>query len=89
MLPKAGASIPQELDGLLALLSKLEGDNRKEGTNVRIDGNPWQEPPEAVVQKGMSAVSRYFADLYAEGVTIRRNMIKLVLVGQESAGKTR
>jgi len=56
---------------------------------LELGGNPWKEPPEAVVMKGMQAASEYFADLFAEGVTDRRNMIKVVLVGQEGAGKTR
>lgn len=56
---------------------------------LAISRNPWKEPPEAVVKKGMPAVLGYFADLFAEGVTVRRNMIKVVLVGQEGAGKTR
>lgn len=54
-----------------------------------IDNNPWEEPPEAVVRKGMAAVSEYFTDLFAEGTSIQRRMIKVVLVGQEGAGKTR
>lgn len=71
---------------MLAFLSNLE--ERQSG--LRIDGNPWKEPPEAVVKKGMSAVSKYFADLFAEGVApVPRRMIKVVLVGQEGAGKTR
>ncbi len=73
-------SIPKQLSDLLALFSKVK---------LYIDGNPWKEPPEAVVRKGMQAVSEYFADLFAEGVSDRRNMIKVVLVGQEGAGKTR
>lgn len=64
------------------MLSKL-------GSHLKIGDNPWEEPPEAVVNKGMPAVSEYFADLFAEGATIRRSMIKVVLVGQEGSGKTR
>lgn len=57
---------------------------------LRIDNNPWKEPPEAVVKKGMPAVREYFVDLFADGVTpVSRSMIKVVLVGQEGAGKTR
>lgn len=81
---EAGVSIPQELGHLLAVFSKLEGIGK-----LSIGENPWKEPPEAVVGKGMPAVSGYFADLFAEGVTVRRNMIKVVLVGQAGAGKTR
>lgn len=56
---------------------------------LHVLNNPWEEPPEAVVRMGVPAVSEYFTDLFAEGTSIRRRMIKLVLVGQEGAGKTR
>eukprot|EP00752_Nemacystus_decipiens_P008335 g7449.t1 len=76
----AGVSIPKQLGELLALLLKV---------NLKMGGNPWKEPPEAVVEKGMPAVWEYFADLFAEGVAhVPRTMIKVVLVGQEGAGKT-
>ena len=81
---QAGAPIPTELQQLLALLSKL-GE-----PPLRANSNPWKEPPEAVVEKGMAAVSEYFVDLFKEGVApVPRRMIKVVLVGQEGAGKTR
>ena len=76
-------TVPTELEKLLSKLSEL-------GKNLlKIGDNPWEEPPEAVVNKGMPAVSEYFVDLFAEGATIRRSMIKVVLVGQEGSGKTR
>lgn len=59
------------------------------GPNKRIIDNPWEEPPEAVVEEGMRAVSAYFDDLFQEGIAFRRSMIKVVLVGQGGAGKTR
>lgn len=73
----------EELDQMLDLLSG------KRDLDVDFDENPWKEPPEAVVRKGMQAVREYFDDLFVEGVTVHRNMIKVVLVGQEGAGKTR
>ena len=73
--------VPKRLGELLAMLSKLN--------KLDLSDNPWKEPPEAVVEKGALAASEYFADLFAEGVTDRRNIIKAVLVGQEGAGKTR
>lgn len=79
-----GVSLPKQLAELLSLLSRME-----EHPGLGLHDNPWEEPPEAVVKKGMTAVSQYFADLFAEGAMIRRNMIKVVLVGQEGAGKTR
>ena len=81
---QAGAPIPTELQQLLALLSKL-GE-----ISLLVYDNPWKEPPEAVVEKGMAAVSEYFVDLFKEGIApVPRRMIKVVLVGQEGAGKTR
>lgn len=81
---KAGSSTPKQLSKLLALISRLEKDQSG------LAQNPWKEPPEAVVEKGMPAVSEYFSDLFAEGVDpVPRSMIKVVLVGQEGAGKTR
>ncbi|CAN0368514.1 unnamed protein product, partial [Laminaria digitata] len=52
-------------------------------------GNPWAEPPEAVVNSGIAAVMRYFDALYSSPCRVRRNSVKVVLVGQEGAGKTR
>lgn len=83
---KAGGSIPEQLDGLLALFHKLEQTAEH---RLFLNGNPWKEPPEAIVKKGMTVASEYFIDLFKEGVSVRRNMIKVVLVGQEGAGKTR
>lgn len=84
-----GESLPKQLGILLAWLSKLE-ELHGVGIGLDLRNNPWREPPEAVVEKGMQAVSEYFADLFAERVApVRRNMIKVVIVGQEGAGKTR
>ncbi|CAM9463484.1 unnamed protein product [Scytosiphon promiscuus] len=79
----AGASVPKQLKKLLAWLLALERRYK-----LYIGNNPWKEPPEAVVRKGVPAASGYFADLYAGGTVVRLNMIKVVLVGQEGAGKT-
>lgn len=86
---KAGVPIPKQLGKLLVFLSKIYEKHGK--LRVReIEDNPWKEPPEAVVKKGMPAVWEYFVDLFAEGVApVPRRMIKVVLVGQEGAGKTR
>ncbi|CAM9811033.1 unnamed protein product, partial [Ectocarpus sp. 8 AP-2014] len=50
--------------------------------------NPWAEPPESIVAKGPKSVRGYFEDLYAEPFRIKRSSVKVVLVGQEGAGKT-
>eukprot|EP00752_Nemacystus_decipiens_P012983 g11487.t3 len=86
----AGVSVPKQLGELLALLSRLFEKRHIRSHHVTISNNPWKEPPEAVVKNGMPAVSRYFVDLFAEGAApVPRRMIKVVLVGQGGAGKTR
>ncbi|CAM9841435.1 unnamed protein product [Scytosiphon promiscuus] len=59
---------------------------------LRLEGNPWAEPPESVVVQGwktdMKAIRGYFEDLYAEPCRVQRNSVKVILVGQEGAGKT-
>ncbi|CAB1116371.1 unnamed protein product [Ectocarpus sp. CCAP 1310/34] len=56
---------------------------------VGLSGNPWAEPPESIVVKGLENIRGYFEDLYAEPCRIKRSSVKVVLVGQEGAGKTR
>eukprot|EP00903_Cladosiphon_okamuranus_P006369 g6236.t2 len=75
------------LEGRAALEKLLALFSRMNHINLDIGDNPWEEPPQAVLKKGMPAACEYFADLYAEGATIRRSVIKVVLVGQEGAGK--
>lgn len=77
----AGFSVPKALEKLLVFFSRIQ--------ELKLTGNPWEEPPEAVLENGWRAVSEYFSDLFGEGTTTRRSMIKVVLVGQEGAGKTR
>lgn len=60
--------------------------------NVRVDltGNPWIMPPEAVVEKDLAAVKTYYTDVREAGAeVIPRRLLKVVLVGSSSAGKTR
>ena len=82
----AGGAVPDGLSRLLELLRKVE---EKEDDFVNLNRNPWAEPPEAVVKSGMTAVLAYFDDLYSAPCSARRNSVKVVLVGQEGAGKTR
>ncbi|CAN0524932.1 unnamed protein product, partial [Laminaria digitata] len=56
---------------------------------LHLNANPWAEPPEAVVNSGIVAVIGYFDALYSSPCRVRRNSVKVVLVGQEGAGKTR
>lgn len=72
--------IPKELDEFLKLLEGL-------GTCI-LRGNPWVEPPAAVVVKGVPAIRSYFVDLYRGKRVMSRNL-KVVLVGREGTGKTR
>lgn len=51
--------------------------------------NPFREPPEAVVERGIDAVKQYFTALFAEGFTVERRDVKVVIVGREGTGKTR
>lgn len=60
-----------------------------ERAKIILDGNPWAEPPESIVAKGCKSVRSYFEDLYAEPCRIERISTKVVLVGQEGAGKSR
>lgn len=78
----AGAPVPNELDELLAWFEK-------QAFRVYWTNNPWSEPPEAIVERGVLAVKDYFMALFDEGRTVKRTSVKVVLVGQEGAGKTR
>ena len=82
----AGGAVPDGLSRLLELLRKME---RTRYHAMELNPNPWAEPPEAVVEHGMTAVLTYFDDLYSAPCSVRRNSVKVVLVGQEGAGKTR
>ncbi|CAM9322083.1 unnamed protein product [Ectocarpus sp. 12 AP-2014] len=72
-------SIPSELHRLLETLDRAWGIRQ---------GNPWAEPPESIVAKGMASIRGYFEDLYAEPFRAQRSSVKIILVGQEGAGKT-
>lgn len=57
--------------------------------SLSLNGNPWTEPPESIVRNGSVAIEGYFEDLYAEPCRVQRKSVKVILVGQERAGKTR
>ncbi|CAM9407704.1 unnamed protein product, partial [Ectocarpus sp. 13 AM-2016] len=78
----SGGHIPSELRRLLDTL------DRAERAYLDLGSNPWAEPPESIVANGMKSVRGYFEDLYAEPCRVQRSSIKIVLVGQEGAGKT-
>lgn len=74
-------SVPGKLLRLLDLF-------RRNG-KLDIGGNPWAEPPESIVHQAPEVIERYFEDLFADPCRVQRNSVKVILVGQEGAGKTR
>ncbi|CAM9739665.1 unnamed protein product [Ectocarpus sp. 4 AP-2014] len=76
----SGGAMPSQLCRLLDVLDRVAPWN--------LFPNPWAEPPESVVGKGVKSIRGYFEDLYAEPCWIKRSSVKIVLVGQEGAGKT-
>ncbi|CAM9921826.1 unnamed protein product [Ectocarpus fasciculatus] len=80
----SGRLLPYRLRRLLGVLRGAG----EEGFTLFLNGNPWVEPPESIVAKGPGSIRSYFDDLYAEPYRIKRSSVKVVLVGQEGAGKT-
>ncbi|CAM9526964.1 unnamed protein product [Ectocarpus sp. 4 AP-2014] len=76
---KSGGRIPSQLCRLLDVF---------DCATCYFDNNPWAEPPEPIVGKGSKDIRGYFEDLYADPYRIQRDSIKIILVGQEGAGKT-
>ena len=65
----------------------------KSGKMLKLRGNTWVMPPEAVVEEGLSAVEGYLEDVRSVaniGSEIKTiQFLKVVLVGSSQAGKTR
>lgn len=63
------------------------------GTVVELANNPWIMPPEAVVEAGLPATKEYLLDVQmaknAGADVTSLKLLKVVLVGSASAGKTR
>ncbi|CBJ26200.1 LRR-GTPase of the ROCO family [Ectocarpus siliculosus] len=78
-----GGSFPRQLCRLLDVLDRAERE-----VDLNLDDNPWAEPPESIVAKGAKNIRGYFEDLYAEPCRVQRSSVKIILVGQEGAGKT-
>ncbi|CAM9253300.1 unnamed protein product, partial [Sphacelaria rigidula] len=59
---------------------------------IRLKNNPWIMPPGAVVEEGLEAVKAYLVDVQAAknaGADVTSlSLLKVVLVGSASAGKT-
>lgn len=81
-LYSVGGPVPSQLRRLLDVFDRVS-------RSLDLGNNPWAEPPESIVDKGPKYIRGYFEDLYAEPCRIQRNSVKIVLVGQEAAGKTR
>ncbi|CAM9727538.1 unnamed protein product, partial [Ectocarpus fasciculatus] len=77
----SGGRVPSQLCRLLDVFDRST-------SAFRLSDNPWAEPPESIVAKGAKGIREYFEDLYADPCRIQRNSIKIILVGQEGAGKT-
>ncbi|CBJ26199.1 LRR-GTPase of the ROCO family [Ectocarpus siliculosus] len=77
-----GGQLPSQLCRLLDVL------DRATGGILGLDDNPWAEPPASIVSKGPTSIRGYFEDLYVESSRVQRNSVKIILVGQEGAGKT-
>lgn len=57
--------------------------------DCRLSDNPFGNPPEAVVSKGMEAVMMFFEDVLKEGEVSVRRAVKAVIIGAAGSGKTR
>ena len=81
----------------LQLVSKFNSDKKTFAANknkvLELRGNPWKMPPEAVVEQGLEAIKTYLGDVQnamENGGQVRSlQLLKVVLVGSPSAGKTR
>ncbi|CAN0097131.1 unnamed protein product, partial [Ascophyllum nodosum] len=79
----------------LEFVSKFDPDGRTYVPSEKVldlRGNPWKMPPEAVVEQGLEATKIFLGDVQKasdNGAQVRSlKLLKVVLVGAESAGKT-
>ncbi|CAM9582540.1 unnamed protein product, partial [Ascophyllum nodosum] len=78
----------------LQLVSRFdsEGPSYFGGTDLGLRGNPWKMPPEAVVEQGLEAIKIFLGDVLdanKDNDHVRSlQLLKVVLVGSPSAGKT-
>ena len=80
----------------LELVSKFDSDRHtyvEDEKELDLRGNPWKMPPEAVVEQGLEAIKIFLRDVQKaseSGAQVRSlKLLKVVLVGAASAGKTR
>ncbi|CAN0466835.1 unnamed protein product, partial [Ascophyllum nodosum] len=73
----------------LQLVSRFDSGTK----SLLLIPNPWKMPPEAVVEQGLGAIMTYLGDVQnamKNGGQVRSlQLLKVVLVGSPSAGKTR
>ncbi|CAN0383216.1 unnamed protein product [Ascophyllum nodosum] len=79
----------------LELVSKFDSDEctfSPSDNALDLKGNPWKMPPEAVVEQGLDAIKIFLGDVQKaneNGAQVRSlKLLKVVLVGAASAGKT-
>ncbi|CAN0069798.1 unnamed protein product [Pylaiella littoralis] len=73
------AGFPKEVAASLLQLENMP--------TVAVRENPWENPPQAVVEAGLKAIVRYFEDIERSG-SLKSWMLKVVLVGAVCAGKS-
>ncbi|CAN0131334.1 unnamed protein product [Pylaiella littoralis] len=76
-------TLPVALASLLDIFDKIGGLG-----GLILSLNPWEHPPEAIVAGGMREVRRYFEAIFTGGTTSVTRPLKVVIVGQETVGKT-
>ncbi|CBJ26194.1 LRR-GTPase of the ROCO family, putative pseudogene [Ectocarpus siliculosus] len=82
-----GGPIPSQLLRLLDTLTGAQGGISRRAI-INLDDSPWTEPPESIAAEGPQMIRDCFEDLYAEPCRVQRSSVKVILVGQEGAGKT-
>ncbi|CAM9528915.1 unnamed protein product, partial [Ectocarpus sp. 13 AM-2016] len=58
--------MPSQLCRLLELLDRCEAERQRgrfTGPHLSLNSNPWAEPPESIMAKGLKSVRGYFEDL--------------------------
>eukprot|EP00752_Nemacystus_decipiens_P017123 g15339.t1 len=82
MAARPGA-LPAALASLLDMFDRVD----RRGV-LYLSNNPWEHPPEAIVEGGMLAVRGYYDAIFRDGATTVTRPLKVVIVGKETVGKT-
>ena len=75
------------LDFNLKIFLKEKSEYSKYDVGIYLDGNPLEEPPIEIINKGNKAIRAYFEQLRKKGTDYIYEA-KLILVGEGGAGKT-